>query len=98
MRKIKKRYVIIQTEKIDQKGLQNILVENIKKTFGIKGLSITRPAIIYSKENLYIVAIDAEGIDYFRASLVLLEQPRIKVIKITGTSRKAKRIVESYKR
>lgn len=97
LKKIKKRYIIIRTKISDKEELLKKLVNAIMYAFGLEGLSRTRPTVIYSKDNKHVVAIDKDGVDYLRAALVFSLYEDVKILRITGTSRKAKRIMDSLK-
>lgn len=97
MLKIKKRYVIIKTKIDSKEELLKKLTSAVMYAFGLDGLSRTRPSIIYSKDDKHVIAVDKDGIDYLRASLVFNLYDDVRILRVTGTSKKAKRIVDALR-
>ncbi len=92
MKKVR-RYLVIK--RLSGENSAHLIAESISKVFGIYGLSMTRPVLVYSKGSYDVVSVLREGVPLVRAALALYNYDKILIAKITGTSRKAKRIVES---
>jgi len=89
------RYVVAVIEELGD--LTTRIVEAVVEFSGVAGLAKVRPAVvrIYRKKRIAIVRIEREGLPLFRASLAAYPRPILRIIKVTGTLRRAQRIAES---
>jgi len=92
--RVKKRYLIIWKSDCDASGVE-LLKESIMEGFGIYGLSRTRIFPVYKKGCYEVVGVSREGVEIIRASLAIRNYEKIVIVRVVGTSRRARRIVDS---
>ncbi len=96
----RKRYLILEIDKIiDKEKFQSILVENIIFLVGIMGLSLVIPTIVYTKDKFIVLRTSIDGLTIMRSLILLkgnLNGINVKIIKVTGSFKKAKSICDSY--
>lgn len=93
----KKRYVILRLKSnlLQTESPKDILKGWIQALYGIYGLSRIHLKEVYSERNIYIYSINADAKDLFRSIFILDDNNLFRIIRVTGTLRKAKRIVSS---
>jgi RNase P/RNase MRP subunit POP5 len=94
----KKRYVIVRLKSnlLQTESPKDILKGWIQALYGIYGLSRIHLKEVYSDErSIYIYSINADAKDLFRSIFILDDNNLFRIIRVTGTLRKAKRIVSS---
>lgn len=94
MRRVKRRYLVVMKLR-ENISASEILAKSIDAAFGVYGLSRTRPTSIYKRGKYEIVSIVREGLPLARAALSLYSYDEIIVVRVTGTSKRARRIVDS---
>ena len=89
------RYLILEAENPD-KAFEK-LKKAVLELWGISGLAITglKQISVYSEKNAVIVRVEREGLHMLRAAIAASSEPVARVVKVTGSCRKAKRIAES---
>ncbi len=97
MRRVKKRYLITIVLHVEASAAETI-ARSVEQAFGIYGLSRTRPTSVYKQGRYEVVSVLREGLPLVRAALALFSYDKIVVLRVTGTSRKARRIVDSMPR
>ena len=92
------RYAIVHFLDVDASILEDKLVAAVMEFGGVKGLSEVEPSVVYidPKKRIAIIRVKREGLHLFRAALAVYEEPLVRVIKITGTLRKAQAISSSF--
>jgi len=73
--------------------LQGFLEEAIVEMAGIIGLARARPSVIHLGQSLAIVRVDREGLDTLRAALAMSRKNCVKIVRVTGTLKKARSIL-----
>ncbi len=99
MRENKYRYLVLRLarEFVSLEEVEEHIRKCILSLFGVYGLSRTLPRVVYkSKKGIVVVRVKREGVKILRASLLLDTANSITVLKTTGTTRKAKRIADSF--
>ncbi|MCD6562664.1 MAG: Rpp14/Pop5 family protein [Thermoproteales archaeon] len=97
----RKRYIVLEIDKVvDRETFHKILIDNILFLVGILGLSLALPSIVYLKNKLVVVRTSLQGLEIIRGVLALkddLNGYKVRIIKVTGSFKKAKSICDSYK-
>lgn len=96
--KNKRRYIVIKylgESETPEKVLEKI-VQTITKAFGVVGLMHVNPRLVgRGPGSSFLISVDREGLDKFIAALVVTREHSFEVVKITGTIKKARRILSS---
>lgn len=93
--KISYRYVIVVI--LVKEPLEACLENAVLELWGLRGLAETRLSVVYidAHGKLAVVRVRREGLPLLRAALAAYPKPIVRVVKVAGTLRKAKKIVES---
>jgi len=98
----KKRYIVLRFKGSDvgRERLSKLIEDHLNMVYGLVGSSKVNPEVVYfNRERLTgVVRTTVEGVKLFRAMLALvgpLEGVHVRVVKVTGTLRKAKAIAKS---
>uniref|UniRef100_A0A7C4BAP9 Uncharacterized protein n=1 Tax=Thermofilum pendens TaxID=2269 RepID=A0A7C4BAP9_THEPE len=98
----KRRYVVLKYMgggEVSAGEVLNRVRALLTNVFGLMGLIDTDPALVYSWEGrVFVVAVKREGLEKFLASLVFDATHSIRVLKVVGTFRRAKRLVRSMQK
>jgi len=91
------RYLVLEVKDVEPASAADIIKSIVLKYFGIVGLSKVLPKLIeaYPSKGLAIVKVLADGVDLVRASMALSSNAPLRVVKVTGTERKARAIAVS---
>ncbi len=92
------RYLIfsIEGELPGRDRLEADILEGLTELFGVFGLSDVEPRLVIYEGGRGVVRVNREGLVKFRAFVALQRGPyRIRVVKVTGTLRKARAVLES---
>lgn len=96
--KAKRRYVILRCheEQLTPEKVLDRITEAVVNAFGVVGLAHVDPRLV-SKEPgpLFLVSVSRDGLDKFLAALLVSGERSLEVIKVTGTVRRAMRILAS---
>ncbi|RLF08326.1 MAG: hypothetical protein DRJ64_01225 [Thermoprotei archaeon] len=99
MMRERKRYVIIYLkDEIDEETFRKDLIDETINFVGVKGLSFFLPRIVFRKDNIFVIRTTVEGLKIFRSILVLkggVKGRSVRIIKVTGSLKKAKAVSES---
>lgn len=94
----KRRYVIIRVRNglKEPREVLNRVVEIVVKAFGIVGLSQVDPRVVSEGQGtLHLISVSREGLDKLLAAFVIADERDFEIVKVTGTIRKARRIISS---
>lgn len=91
------RYVIVAA-----KGVQNLeesLAKAVLELWGLWGLAQVGVGVVEvrEREGLAILKVKREGLHLLRAAIAVYPAPTVRVVKVTGTLRKAREILESMR-
>ncbi|OYT62840.1 MAG: hypothetical protein B6U69_00885 [Thermofilum sp. ex4484_15] len=100
----KRRYLVFKLSgsHLNEREVRKLIVASVLKYYGLKGYGDSLPRLAYfDRERVAgVIACLKEGVDVIRSSLALIskykgKEVRLETLKITGTLRKAIRIVRS---
>lgn len=91
------RYVVLLAPSANAGVLEEKLVATVMEFGGIKGLAEVEPSVVHvdPRKGVAVVRVKREGLHLFRAALAACEEPLARVVKVTGTLRKARAISSS---
>ena len=98
----KRRYVLLKYAGVGEISADEVLnrVRSLlTRVFGLMGLVDTDPVLVYSWEGkVFVVAVKREGLEKLLASLVFDAGQSLRVLKVVGTLRRTKKLIESMQR
>lgn len=88
------RYIVAVIE--EQVDLAAHVLEVVAEFSGVMGLAKVRPTVVRvdHEKRLAVVRVEREGLPIFRAALAAYPRPVLRILKVTGTLRRALRIAE----
>jgi len=91
------RYIVAVIE--EPGDLATRIVEVVVEFSGVAGLARVRPTIVRidAGRRVAVVRVEREGLSLLRAALAAYPRPVLKIVKVTGTLRRALRIAESLR-
>ncbi|GEM_PF-1619153 len=91
------RYIVAVIE--EPGDLATRIVEVVVEFLGVAGLARVRPTIVRidAGRRVAVVRVEREGLSLLRAALAAYPKPVLRIVKVTGTLRRALRIAESLK-
>lgn len=86
------RYLIVTADKVQ--NLEDSLVKAVTELWGLRGLATVEVSVVEVKESerLAIIKVKREGLALFRAAIAVHPKPLVRILKVTGTLRKAREI------
>lgn len=98
----KRRYVLLKYAGeggVSADELLNRVRSLVTSVFGLVGLADTDPALAYSWEGrVFVLAVKREGLEKLLASVVFDASRSIRVLRVVGSLRRAKKLVESMQK
>jgi len=89
------RYLVVATNRVQ--NLEEVLARAVMELWGLRGLAEVGVSVIEVKgdKGLAIVRVKREGLPLFRAAVAVHPEPILRVLKVTGTLKKAREIQSS---
>jgi len=98
----KRRYVLLEYTGEGEASAEEVLSKVrllVAKLFGLVGLADVNPDLVYSwGGKVFVVAVRREGLEKLLASLVLDRSYSMKILSVTGSLRRAKKLIASMRK
>lgn len=89
------RYLIVASGEV--RNLEDHLTKAVAELWGLRGLAEVGLSVVEvrEREGLAIVRVKRGGLHLLRAAIAVYPVPLARVVKVTGTLKKARKILES---